>query len=323
VRRFISLFAGAAAVAALSACNPFGLPATRALEGGARAMLDSAGYDVSGDYSAGGSAWTVDLQLARPDARHVVVTHDGVSLEAVLIGQNGYFRGHDFLAQKLSGNPLAPSLVAAAGNAWWKDTTTLVPSLPDLTDGTAFASTFLGSAVTSRTDNQPVGGVDAVELSGTRANVYIASAPPYRLLRLHLNKGVVIDGISDADLTYRAVAADFKIVAPSAVIDFANFSTLPPIYTVLLVDTSACGSPCTVSAKLKNLGGTAPAQAASTVSFTMADPASGRQVGSCQATVRPDVGYNSTTTVSCNIAGIPTNAAVVTAVATNPGRAAS
>jgi hypothetical protein len=65
------------------------------------------------------------------------------------------------------------------------------------------------------------------------------------------------------------------------------------------------------------------AQAPSTVTFTMADAGSGQKLGSCQATVQPDVGYNATTTVSCAI-GVPaTNAAVVTATAVNPGRGSS
>jgi hypothetical protein len=56
----------------------------------------------------------------------------------------------------------------------------------------------------------------------------------------------------------------------------------------------------------------------------MTDPATGKVVGSCQAQVKPDVGYNSTTTVGCTIAGASggqVNAALVTAVADNPGHA--
>jgi len=184
------------------------------------------------------------------------------------------------------------------------------------------AATFLGSAATQRTDHQPVGGLDAVELSGARADVFIASASPYQLLRVHLKKGVVVDGISDADLKYSNVDHDFKISAPTDVIDFGNLSTLPPIYTVISVDTSGCGSPCVVSAKLKNLGGMTGASAPSTITFAMNDAANGQALGSCQARVQPDVGYNATTTVSCTIAGQATNAAVVTATADNPGRGA-
>jgi hypothetical protein len=36
--------------------------------------------------------------------------------------------------------------------------------------------------------------------------------------------------------------------------------------------------------------------------------------------VQPDVGYNSTTTVSCTVSAQAVNAAVITATADNPGR---
>ena len=55
----------------------------------------------------------------------------------------------------------------------------------------------------------------------------------------------------------------------------------------------------------------------------MTDAATGHVLGSCQAQVRPDVGYNSTTGVSCTIGGVSgaPNAAIVTATADNPGQA--
>ncbi|HKB18714.1 MAG TPA: hypothetical protein VKF28_06735 [Candidatus Dormibacteraeota bacterium] len=316
-----SVLAAVALVVALAACDPLGLPATRALENGAESMLTrSSTFEFAGPMVESGTAWMIDVQIARPLMKHMVVSSQGEKVEAVIIGPDAYFRGQQFLAKHLAGNPLGPSLAKAAGNSWWKDAAGLVPNLPELTDGAAFRATFLGSAVGQRTDHQPVDGVDAVELSGVRADVYIASAPPYHLLRVHLKDGVVIDGISGADLKYSNVDRDFKIAAPSDVIDFANLSTLPPIYTVVSVDTSGCGSPCVVSAKLRNLGGATAALAPSTITFTMADSANGQVLGTCQAKVQPDVGYNATTTVSCTIAGSATNAAVVTATADNPGR---
>jgi hypothetical protein len=322
VRGLTLLFLVAAVVAGAAACDPFGLPATRAMENGTETMLSSAkSYEITGTYSVLGVQWTIDLQIARPDARHMLVTSspDG-TVEAVIVGRDAYFRGQQFLVKQMAGNPLGPSLARAAGNAWWKDTAALVPSMPEFTGGAAFKSTFLGSAVTQRTDHQSVGGVDAVELSGTRADVYIASSPPYHLLRVHLKKGVAIDGIVDADLRYSNVDHDFHIAAPTDVIDFGNLTSLPPIYTVVSVDTSGCGSPCVVSAKVKNLGGTIGAKAPSTITFAMKDAASGQALGSCQATVQPDVGYNATTTVACTLAAQATNAAVITATADNPGR---
>ncbi|TMC50868.1 MAG: hypothetical protein E6J20_16540 [Chloroflexi bacterium] len=317
----ISVLTGFGLLLALSACDVLGLPATRALENGAAGMLGSAkSFEVAGSYVESGVSWNIDLQIVRPNVKHLVATSQGDTVEAVIIGPDAYFRGQQFLAKHLAGNPLGPSLARAAGKSWWKDAAGLAPSLPELTDGVAFRATFLGSAATQRTDHQPVSGLDAVELSGARADVFIASAPPYELLRVHLNKSVVIDGISNADLMYSNVDHDFKISAPTEVIDFGNLSTLPPIYTVVSVDTSGCGSPCLVSAKLKNLGGMTGALAPSTITFAMNDAANGQALGSCQARVQPDVGYNATTTVSCTIAAQATNAAVVTATADNPGR---
>jgi hypothetical protein len=322
VRGFASLLAGISALVIGSACNPFGLPATHALEDGAAGMLTSAtSYEITGRYAAGESVWSVDLQLVRPATRHVVITTaNGDSVEAMIVGSSAYFRGKQFLARHLGDNPLAPSLVNAAGSGWWKDQATLVPALADFTNGPAFRATFLGSASSSRTDHQSVEGLDAVELSGPRADVYIASAPPFRLLRVHLRKGATVDGIQDADLRFSNVDKQFNLAVPTDVIDFANLSTLSPIYTVVSIDTSACASPCVVSAKLKNLGGAAGARAPSTVDFTMSDPVSGGSIGTCRATVQSDVGYNATTSVSCTINAAAVNAAVVTATVNNPGR---
>jgi hypothetical protein len=262
------------------------------------------------------------------------VSNADVKLEAIIFldptgfrPTDAYFRGNQFLSQHMGSDPLSRNLVRVAGNAWWKGSTLgsgLVPRLPDLTDGKSFRSTFLGTAVTQRTDHVSVSGLDAVELSGPRADVFVASNPPYRLLRVQLKKGVVVDGVSDADLRFINFDKDFRIAVPADVIDFSNLSTLPPIYTVVSVDTSGCGSPCVVSALVKNLGGKREARAPSTITFTMIDAASKRTVGSCQVQVQPDVGYNATTTVSCTISrvsGQSVNAAIVSATPDNPGGA--
>ena len=313
------LAAAAALACLLAACDPFGLPSTRALENGAAGMLSpTSSFEITGAYRAGGADWTVDLQLARPDRAHLVVGNGVDRVEAIVIGNAAYFRGRDFLSRHLA-DPRSQSLVAAAGDSWWKGLAVALPQLPELTDGASFRAAFLGPAVSTRTDLK-VAGVDVVKLSGPRADVYVSPAPPYRLLRVVIRDGVTVDGITDADLLYSHAGADFGIAAPSAVLDFGNVSTLPPIYTVESVDTSRCASPCTVTASLRNIGGLAPAVAPSTVTFTMSDPATKQALGTCQATVQPDVGYNATTTASCVIATSPVNAAVVTAVANNPGR---
>jgi hypothetical protein len=326
--------AGATFVALLSACQaPFGLgqPSTRALENGAADTLAAAqSFEITGTYSESGNSWSIDLQVVRFVSRHMTVKTPDLNLEAIVFvgptstSTDAYFRGNKYLAQHMGSDPASLNLVKAAGNAWWKGTAVDVPGLPDLTEGAAFRSTFLGTAVTTRTDHVAVDGVDAVNLSGPRADVYVAAGAPHQLLRLHFKTGAAIDGIKDADFKYTNFGKDFKIAKPTDVIDFSNLSTLPPIYTVVSVDTSHCSATCVVSAVVKNLGGKVGAQAPSTITFTMTDSATKTTVGTCQAQVVPDVGYNATKTVSCTIASVngqQANAATVTAAPTNPGRA--
>ena len=327
------VFGAALAVAALSACDlPFGLgqPTTRALENGAVARLDAAkSFRLAGSYTDQllSERVAVDLEFVRPGTAHILVTGPRTKVEAIVLGADAYFRGNEFLSSHMGTDQLSRNLVKVAGNSWWRGygSAADTPRLPDITAGSSFRATFLGTAVTQRTDHASVDGLDAVELSGPRGDVYIAASPPYRLLRVRIRNGVDVDGITDADLRFNDFDRDFGITAPRDVIDFSNLSTLPPLYTVLSVDTTGCAAPCAVSALLKNLGGLSVAQAQSTVTFTMTDPATGQTVGSCKATVQPDVGYNSTTTAGCMIGGATggnqANAALVTAVADNPGRA--
>jgi hypothetical protein len=318
---------GAVVVAALSACDlplALDLPTTRSLESGAIGSLIAAdSLEITGSYTEATNRWSIDLQLSRPDSEHITVTTSDVKLEAITLGNDAYFRGQQFLSTHMGSDIVSRSFVKAAGNGWWKGSAGHVPQLTDLTDGNVFRSTFLGPAITQRTDHVSVDGVDAVDLSGARGEVFITAQAPYRVLRVRLKHGVVVDGIRDADLRFVNYNHDFGISAPADVIDFSNLTTLPPIYTVVSVDTSGCGSPCVVSALLKNLGGLLHAQAPSTITFTMADTASRQVLGRCQTQVAPDVGYNATTTVACtidNMTAQQSNAAIVTATPDNPGR---
>lgn len=316
-----------AALLLVAACDPtlgLGLPATRALEdGAAQGLTGASSFELNGSYTDSSTHWTVDMQVARTIGEHVVVSDGSETVEAIVLGGAAYFRGQSFLARHMGSDPLSTNLVKAAGNSWWKGTAGYVPRLADLTDGATFRATFLGSAVTTRTDHVSVDGVAAVDLAGPRADVFIAASPPHRVLRVRMKKGVTIDQVGDGDLRYVNYDRDFHIAAPANVIDFSDLSTLPPVYTVVSVDASGCGSPCTVSAVLKNLGGASGAVAPSTITFTVTNPITQQAIGSCKAPVQPDVGYNVTTTVTCAIADLtaqPPNAAVVTATADNPGR---
>ena len=315
---------GVVLLVALTACDlPFGLglPSTRALEAGVRDSLASSRFEVTGTYTDGAQPVNVDLQIERPSTEHLTLSGPALNVEAIVLGDSAYFRGQAFLAAHMSTDALSQNLVKAAGNAWWKGSTGLFPPLAELTQPDAFQRTFLGPAVSDRSDHVTVDGLDAVDLSGARGDVYVALAPPYRLLGVRFLGKTSVDGLTRATLAYGAYGRDFHIVAPTDIIDFSNLSTLPPIYQVVSVDTSRCATPCVVSALLKNLGGVAGAKAPSTVTFTMTNTTTNAAIGGCSVPVVPDVGYNSTTTVTCTITPTqPANAAIVSAIATNPGR---
>lgn len=310
------------------ACAPppdLGRPSSRSLEQGVEDSLSAtSGFEVNGTYVEAATAWRIDLQQTHSGDLHIVFSAGGGDqLEAIVVGGQSYFRGQRFLADHMGSDQLSKNLAAAAGGAWWKSAAANVPRLPDLFSGAAFRSAFLGSAVSARADHVAMDGIDTVELSGQRADVYVAEAAPHRLVRLRAKPGAVVDGAGDADLHFGSYGRNFNISVPADVIDFSNLSSLPPVYTVLSVDTSRCGSPCVVSAQLKNLGGATRAKAPSTVAFVLSDPATGSTLGACSVDVAPDVGYNQTTTVGCTMPAFAgqESAALVTATATNPGRA--
>jgi hypothetical protein len=301
------------------------LPPTRALESGAADALTTArSFEISGEYTEGSDRWSIDVQIVPPATEHAVLVGPTVKLETIVVGGSAYYRGEQFLIQHTESDPNTQSLVRAAGNAWWKATTAGLVSLPDFTDGASFRTTFLGPLASRRIDNVAVDGQPAVDLAGVRGDVYIAAHPPYQPLRVHLNQRVSVDGLGEADLRFTNFNKEFGISAPRDVIDFSNLSTLPPIYFVVSIDTSGCGSPCVLAAQLKNVGGQAGAKSSSAVTFTVTDAASGRQVGSCTVVITPDVGYNATTSAGCTIGslnGQNLNAAIVSATVDNPGRA--
>ena len=310
----------------LGGCEaPFGLdrPTTRSLEQGATASLSQArSFEMKGSYEESSVTWTLDLQLRRPAARHLLLDGGGVRLEALLIGTDTYFRGRDFLAAHVATSARSQQLLQAAGDSWWKGLPGVVPQLPDFTEGTAFAAAFLGSALDRRVDGVTAGGEPAVELSGPRADVYVEAAAPHRPLRIRLRPGVEVDGLSAADFTYGAFDRVPPISAPAGVIDFSDANTLPPLYKVVSVDTSRCEDPCIVSATVQNLGGLQHAAGPSIVTFT-ATGATGETLGTCEVKVIPDVPFSQTATVGCTIpklGSVDFNAARVTAAPINPGR---
>src|SRR5579859_7914934 len=235
----------AAVLVCVAACDlPFdlGKPTTRSLEAGvADGLGPSATFAMYGSYAAGGQRWQVSAVLVRPDREDISVTGPGGQVEAILIGGRAYFRGQSFLAKHMGGDPQSQQLVRAAGNAWWAGSSAFAPTMPDLTTGAAFRSTFLGAAVTHRADDVAIDGLLTVELSGPRADVFIRQDQPHYLVHLRMKRGVVVDGLGGADLSYGSFDSPrLEVQPPTDVIDFSNLTTLPSIYTVVSVDTSRC-----------------------------------------------------------------------------------
>jgi hypothetical protein len=322
----------AAAMASLlaaltTACDvPFGLdqPTTRSLESGAVAALSSStSLEITGTYVTGGIHWTMSLQLVRPASERLLLSGGDTPLEAIVTDGAAYFRGRQFLLSHVATDSRSQQLADATGDSWWKGLPGILPRLTDYTDGPAFSSTFLGPAANRRIDHVSVDGIPAVEFSGPRADAYLAVTPPGQPLRLRVHAGLMIDGIQGADLRYGSFGRLPAITPPAGVIDFSNAATLPPLYSVVSVDTTECAAPCVVTAQLVNVGGIQPAAGPSSVSFSMTDALSGGTLGSCRVKVLPDVGHGSTTTVGCTISGLAgadLNAATVTATASNPGK---
>src|SRR5260221_5453394 len=212
------LLTGLAALLVLSACEPplgLGLATTRELENGALAGLGSArSVERAGSYLDSGDPWQVDVQVGQDGARHLVASSRGMDLEAILIGKDGYFRSQDLLARQLNGSPGSQSLARAAGNGWWKGPLASTPTFADFTQGDRVKATFINADLASRRDHVTDVGMDTAELSGPRADVYIEEAAPHELVRLRMQPGTTVDGITRADLRYRHYGADFKFVPP-------------------------------------------------------------------------------------------------------------
>src|SRR5258708_5152038 len=213
----------AAALVALAACDlPFGLglPTVRELNSGAGDSLDAArSFRISGSYAELSTAWTVDLELVRPKTEHVLLSSKDANLEAIITDHGPYFRGRQFLASNLGSDPYSQSLVQAAGDSWWTGLATLAPQLPDFTNGGGFRATFLGTAVTSRTDHVSVGGAPAVELTGPRADVFLDEAPPPPWLTLNIHPSPSYSHVSNANFTYTAFGCDFGVAPPCHALD--------------------------------------------------------------------------------------------------------
>jgi hypothetical protein len=163
---------------------------------------------------------------------------------------------------------------------------------------------FLNTLSLSRKDDVTVNGANTAELSDSETIINVTESSPYELVRLRSQPGKTSSDVSDMDLAFTNYNQNFNITVPTDALNLDDPSTFPPFYQVTAINLSRCnGDPCNVSATVQNMAGTKGATAPSTVTFTATNDADSSTLGTCKATVSPDVANGANANVGCAITG--------------------
>ena len=299
----------AAGLLAAGCGSPFGgqsLPSTSQLvNGAADGFAKATSLEVSGTFTEASASYTVDIQFAPPSTAHLTVTQNNkLRFEGLAVNGKIFFRGRDFIALLLGSGTSDQQLAKAVGDRWFTSSAPkdVIPlDVSPFTDASKVKANFLTTLPAKRKDNVTSSGVMTAELTTDDYIVNITEASPYRLVSLRTAQGKTVQQLTDATLAYSNFNKDFAIQTPTDVVDKDNHSTWPPMYTRVSIEHSGCNDPCTLSAVYRNDGGTTGASAPSTVNFTLTSKADGSALGSCKATIQPDVANGQTVTESCSI----------------------
>lgn len=291
-----------------AACGlPFGigLPSTSQLINGASDNLSKAsGFEVTGKFTSAPDTYQIDLQYQSSGAAHIDITKGATHLELLQSGGKAYYRGKDFVSATAGSDTFGQALARAVGDKWFtsKDATPL--DMSGLTDAAKVKSNFLTNLTVNRKDNVSVNGTDTAELSDSKSILNITESQPYQLVRLRTQSGKTVSDMTNADLAFSNYGKNFNISAPTTVFTMDDPTTWPAYYVVTSINLDQCGSdPCTVSAAVQNNGGRASAPAPSIVTFTLTNDSGGAVVGTCKATITPDVANGKSSRVSCSVTG--------------------
>ena len=289
-----------------AACGlPFGigLPSTSQLINGAsETMSKASGFEVTGKFTSGADTYQVDVQYQASGAAHIDINKGATHLELLQIGGKAYYRGKDFVAATAGSDTFGQALARAVGDKWFTSKAATAIDTSGLTVNVK--GNFLTNLTVSRKDNVNINGVDTAELSDSSSILNITESQPYQLVRLRTQAGKTVSGMTNADLSYSNYNRAFSVSAPSAVFQMDDPTTWPPYYVVTSINLDQCASdPCTASATVQDNGGSATAPAPSTVAFTLTNDSGGAVVGTCKATVTPDVANGKSARVYCSITG--------------------
>ena len=317
-----------AAGLAIAGCGGKSLPSTSELvNGAADSFAKATSFQVTGSATEDAAAYALDVQFTPPNTEHVTLTQNGtINVESVGVNGKYFYRGRAFIALLLGSSVSDQQLARAVGDRWYTSNSATSFDLAAFTDASKIKDNFLSTTSLKRKDNVSSNGVMTAELTADDYILNITEAPPYRLVLLQTVQGKTVQKLSDAKLAFSNYNKDFATQTPTDVVDKDNRSTWPPMYTRVSIEHSRCDDPCILSAVYRNDGGTTGASAPSTITFTLTGKADGSALGSCKATIQPDVANGQRVTASCSISSsawtafntVNGNVYIYNAVADNP-----
>src|SRR6266446_1460993 len=266
----------AVAIAALlfSGCAVAGLgrASTSELINGARYELAHAtGLELEGAFTKDQSDMAVDIQTNPPHAAHIAASKQepnsqAIQVEVIQVDQKDYYRSVDLARVAAAASANAELVAHMVGGRWFTYQATPL-DLGGFANVGDVKANFLTDLKVSRRDDVDVGGQGTAELSTGDYLINITEASPHRLVFLRTATGKTVNGLSLVHMLIKDYNKDFAIKAPTNAVDLDNPTSWPPLYAVLSVENSRCGTPCTLTAQIKNFGGGGTAPGPSTLTF--------------------------------------------------------
>ena len=271
------------------------------VNGAADSFAKATQLRVTGSATEDGDTPALDVQFTPPSTDHVTLIQNG-NINVGSVGINGKYFYRAGLHRPFCWDGASDQQLArAVGDRWFTSSSAVPFDVGAFTDASKVKDNFLTTSSLKRTDNVSTNGVMTAELTAGDYILNITEASPYRLVLLRTAPGKTVQKLSDAKLAYSNYNKDFAIQTPTDVVDKDNHATWPPMYTRVSIEHSGCNDPCTLSAVYRNDGGTTGASAPSTINFTLTSKADGSALGSCKATIQPDVANGQTVTEKCSI----------------------
>jgi hypothetical protein len=305
MRRLIVVCVAAFAAAACGLPFGIGLPSTSELINGATDSLSKAsGFEVAGSFTSGTDTYKIDIQYLSTGAAHMDVTVGTTHVELIQVNGKVYYHGKEAAASFVGTDTFGQAQPTAVGTKWFTTSKATPIDMSGFTDASKVKANFLSTVSVSRKDGVSINGVDTAELSDSDSILNITESSPHQLVRLRTQSGKTVSGVTNGDLAFTNYNKAFAITEPAGALNLDDPTTFPPYYEVTNIDLSKCTTdPCTVAATVQNKGGTQGASASSTVTFTLTNDADSSVVGTCKATVSPDIANGQSVTVSCTITG--------------------